>query len=58
MQDTLMSSNANNELTKVMSMSCCSHINKKATFIIKGKPYCDKCSVKFITKGHIAIRIK
>lgn len=26
--------------------------------MVKGKPYCDKCAAKFITKGFIAMKIE
>jgi len=41
-----------------LSIYCDEHTNKKATFMVKGRPYCDKCSVKLITKGFKAIKIK
>ena len=61
MQDTLVSSSALNELRNNSidnNIFCDEHFNKKATFRVKGKPYCDKCSVKLITKGFVAVKIK
>lgn len=59
MQDTLVSSNALQSLSKPdNTLACDQHMNKKATFMVKGRPFCDKCSVKLITKGFVAIRIK
>lgn len=60
MQDTMVSSNSQNQ-PNIQSQNivyCDQHANKKATFVVKGRPYCDKCSVKLITKGFVAVRIK
>lgn len=57
MQDTLVSSDARMEPYE-NPINCDQHPLKKATFIVKGRPYCDKCSVKFITKGFVAVKIK
>lgn len=57
MQDTLVSSDARMEPHE-NPINCDQHPLKKATFIVKGRPYCDKCSVKFITKGFVAVKIK
>lgn len=60
MQDTLVSSNAFLETSKGIEqvLPCDQHSSKKATFMVKGRPYCDKCSVKLITKGFVAVKIK
>lgn len=59
MQDTLVSSNQLYEkLNKQNIPNCDEHLQKPATFIIKGRPFCDKCSVKFITKGYVGVKIR
>ena len=57
MQDTLVSSNARAQSCE-NPINCDQHTTKKATFIVKGRPYCDKCSVRLITKGFVAVKIK